>query len=288
MEGMIYVEKAVGGRLRGWVRSLWYCCAPECGHQRERVLPNGCIQIVLNLSRGYLTDCGQDGRADRRLPAAIVVGARARYEVIDTGDLADVAGIVIEPGGFSGLFRERADLFFEQSLDLGGVWDGRADGLGRAGVARGRVVRGAGPVERLSEAPTPEEKLRVLEGMLNGFVGERMRRSALVDQAMHEFGARGVKVEECARSVGVSERRLSEVFREHVGIAPKMWCRLMRFQAAVGALHKGTDVPWAELALECGYYDQAHFVNDFRGFSGLDPTSYTRKTGRWQNHVVME
>jgi AraC-like DNA-binding protein len=252
------------------------------------VLPNGCIQIVLNLSRGYLTDCSEDGRREAKLPAAIVVGARARYEVIDTGDLADLAGIVIEPGGFAGLFRERADLFFEQSIDLGLVWDGREDGAGRVNCGRGRAVRGAGPAERLGEAKTPEEKLRALDEMLSGFVDERARRSDLVDQAMWEFGARGVKVQECARSVGVSERRLSEVFREHVGIAPKMWCRLRRFQAAVGALHRGTEMRWAELAVECGYYDQAHFVNDFRGFSGLDPTSYTKKTGRWMNHVVME
>ena len=215
--------------MRPWVRSLWYCSAPECGHKRERVLPNGCIQIVLNLRRGYLTDCGEGGRRDVRLPAAIVVGARARYEVIDTGDLEDIAGIVIEPGGFAGLFRERADLFFEQSVDLDGVWSG----------AGGRLVRGAGPVERLCEAGSAAEKLRVLEELLNGLVDERARRSALVDQAMWEFGSRGVRVEECARSVGVSERRLSEVFREHVGIAPKMWCRLRSFQAALGELHRG-------------------------------------------------
>lgn len=285
---MIYLERAASGRLRPWVRSLWYCSAPECAHQRERVLPNGCIQIVLNLSRGYLTDCGPDGQRQARLPAAIVVGARARYEVIDTGDLADIAGIVIEPGGFAGLFGERADLFFEQSIDLGSVWDGRRDGVGRVNGGRGRVVRGAGPLERLCEAKTPEGKLSALDGMLSGLVDEQARRSELVDQAMWEFSARGVKVEECARSVGVSERRLSEVFREHVGIAPKMWCRLRRFQAVVGALHRGTEMRWAELAVECGYYDQAHFVNDFRGFSGLDPTSYTKKTGKWQNHVVME
>jgi AraC-like DNA-binding protein len=282
---MIYLERAAGGRVRPWVRSLWYCRAPECAHRRERVLPNGCMQIILNLRRSYLTDCGEEGAADQRLPAAIVVGARARYEVIDTGDLAELAGIVIEPGGFAGLFRERADLFFEQSVDLDGVWEGQAAGGVRT---RGRVVRGAGPVERLCEAGSGGEKLRVLEELLNELVDERARRSALVDQAMWEFEVRGVNVEECARSVGVSERRLSEVFREHVGIAPKMWCRVRRFQAAVGELHRGTEVPWAELALECGYYDQAHFVNDFRGFSGMDPTSYVRKNGRWQNHVVME
>lgn len=56
------------------------------------------MQIILNLSRSYLTDCGEDGKANRRLPSAIVVGARARYEVIDTADMEELAGIVIQPG----------------------------------------------------------------------------------------------------------------------------------------------------------------------------------------------
>jgi AraC-like DNA-binding protein len=75
------------------------------------------------------------------------------------------------------------------------------------------------------------------------------------------------------------------VFREHVGIAPKMWCRIRRFQAALQALHTGVDVPWAELALRCGYYDQSHFANDFQAFSGINPTTYSSSRGPWQNHV---
>ena len=51
-----------------------------------------------------------------------MVGARGRYEVIDTSDLAELAGIIIRPGGFARLFRERADLFFEQSISLDSVW----------------------------------------------------------------------------------------------------------------------------------------------------------------------
>jgi AraC-like DNA-binding protein len=102
---------------------------------------------------------------------------------------------------------------------------------------------------------------------------------------MHLFRERGFSVAECAKSVGVSERRLSQVFREHVGIAPKLWRRIRRFQAAVQTLHKGLDVPWVELALRCGYYDQSHFANDFRAFSGINPTTYSASRGHWQNHV---
>jgi AraC-like DNA-binding protein len=265
---MVFLEEPPTPQLRSWVRSLWYCRAPTgFSHSRERVLPNGCMQIILNLSRSYLTDCGEDGKANRRLPRAIVVGTRARYEVLDTSDMEELVGILIQPGGFAGLFRERADLFFERSVGLEEVWAGTS------------------LTDRLCEVPTPVEKLRTLEGFLTGRLRPGARRSELVDQAMHLFREKGFRVAECSRSVGVSQRRLSQVFREQVGMSPKMWCRIRRFQTAVRALHNGVDVPWAELALRCGYYDQSHFANDFRAFSGINPTTYSAQRRLWQNHV---
>jgi AraC-like DNA-binding protein len=264
---MIYLEQTPGPLLRPWVRSLWYCQAPLVRHQRERVLPNGCMQVIVNLSRSYLTDCGEDGTAIRRLPRAIVVGTRARFEVIDTADMEELAGVAFRPGGFARLFRERADLFFEQSVGLDAVWP------------CGQVT------ERVCGAATPCQKLVILEELLARLFREGTRRSDLVDHALHLFRNRGLSVSQCARSVGVSERRLSQVFREEVGMGPKVWCRIGRFQTAVQALHEGVDVPWAELALRCGYYDQSHFANDFRAFSGIDPTTYSALRGRWHNHV---
>jgi AraC-like DNA-binding protein len=79
------------------------------------------------------------------------------------------------------------------------------------------------------------------------------------------------------------------VFREEVGLAPKVWCRVQRFQRAVRRLHAGAEVRWTELAADCGFYDQAHFANEFRAFSGIDATTYVNG-GRtmWANHVQVE
>jgi AraC-like DNA-binding protein len=232
-------------------------------------LPNGCIQIILNLAGDYLTDCGEDGQTSHRLAPSIITGVRSRYEVLDTSDMKELAGIVVRPGGFARLFRERADLFSEKATSLGDVW------------------RRAQPAERLKESFTPEEKLRVLDHLLVELLRAGVRRSELVDHAMYLFRHKELGVGDCANSIGVSVRRLSQVFREEVGIGPKMWCRIRRFQSAARALYAGVDVPWAELALRCGYYDQSHFANDFRAFSGVDPTTYSMQRGRWQNHLPM-
>jgi AraC-like DNA-binding protein len=87
-------------------------------------------------------------------------------------------------------------------------------------------------------------------------------------------------IAEIARRSGWSERRFSQVFREQVGFPPKVWCRLQRFQRAVRQLRAGVEVPWAEMAVDCGFYDQTHFANEFRSFSGIDLTTYTAMSHR--------
>jgi AraC-like DNA-binding protein len=110
----------------------------------------------------------------------------------------------------------------------------------------------------------------------------------MVDFALERFGrAPGMStVREVAKSTGWSERRFSQVFREEVGFSPKVWTRIQRFQRAVSQLHAGMDLPWAELAMECGYYDQSHFANEFRAFSGIDATTYCALRTQWANHVM--
>ncbi len=95
-------------------------------------------------------------------------------------------------------------------------------------------------------------------------------------------------VRDVARGTGWSERRFSQVFREEVGLTPKVWCRIQRFQRAVHQLHAGVDVPWAELALSCGFYDQSHFANEFRAFSGVDVTTYSARRTLWANHIATD
>ena len=271
---MIYLEHVPAPPLNRFVRVLWYARATECAHERERVLPTGNTQVILNLARDFLLDCAE-GAPARPAAASQVVGARTMYEIVDTSDMADLIGVVFRPGGFPLFAGDAADLFSNRSVGLEDVWGLRARGLR----------------DRLRELAAPEARLRCLEEFLAGFcVDERNGHAVMpsVEFALRRFGQDACvgSVREVARAVGWSERRFSQVFREQVGLSPKVWCRVQRFQRVVRQLHAGVDVPWPELALECGYYDQSHFANEFRAFSGIDATTYTRLRGTpWANHV---
>ena len=110
-----------------------------------------------------------------------------------------------------------------------------------------------------------------------------------MDFALSRFKNRpsAATVREVAQSTGLSERRFSQIFREQVGLSPKVFTRVQRFQRTVAQLHAGVEIPWAEMALDCGYYDQSHFANEFRAFSGIDATTYSASRTLWANHVTI-
>ena len=79
-------------------------------------------------------------------------------------------------------------------------------------------------------------------------------------------------------------RRFGQLFSESVGLSPKRWLRLRRFQRALASAHRA-DVDWASAAIELGYADQAHLTREFRAFAGITPSEYRRRAPVEPNHV---
>lgn len=267
---MVYLERTPAAPLNQCIRTLWYVQALNVPHQRERVLPGGHVQVILNLARDFLLDCPKDS-PERRMAPSLIVGARSVYEIVDRSDMAELIGIVFQPGGFAPFASDAVDVFSNQSVSLEDVWGAAARGLR----------------DRLRETSSPDARFRVLEDFLLRTFMARISGNKLVEFALSRFGhdSRASRVKEVAKETGWSMRYFSQIFREHVGLSPKAWCRVQRFQRAVQQLHSGADVAWAELALDCGYYDQSHFANEFRAFSGIDATSYCARRTVWANHV---
>jgi AraC-like DNA-binding protein len=88
-----------------------------------------------------------------------------------------------------------------------------------------------------------------------------------------------VEIGGLAKELGCSRKHLVAQFHEQIGAAPKTIARILRFQHAVRLFHAASDtnpVSGADVALACGYFDQAHFIKDFRQLSGITPTEYMR------------
>jgi AraC-like DNA-binding protein len=132
-------------------------------------------------------------------------------------------------------------------------------------------------VERLYELPGWHERF----GLLDTVLARRLERGLdAVPSAVHAawsrlMDARGrVEIETLAQALGYSRRHLSARFGEELGLPPKTYARVLRFEHAAERLSHDTGARYAEIAQDCGYYDQAHLNRDFREFAGTTPGDY--------------
>jgi transcriptional regulator GlxA family with amidase domain len=116
-----------------------------------------------------------------------------------------------------------------------------------------------------------------------------IKHHAVVGAALEHIARPGMTVARLAERVGLSHRRLIELFTAEVGVPPKLFGRLQRFERALAIVHKARSVDWAKLAVGCGYYDQSHMIKDFGEFSGFSPADLLRhrSDGVKANHVAL-
>ena len=247
----------------------------QATHRHERVLPIGRCQIVISLARDYLTDANNPTDPLQHSPAAIFLGLYSHHQQIDAIDFAELIGVTFHPGGTLAFFPDNTRTFTNSETSLEDLW-------GRAAANLRNDLR---------EASTPARKFDLLDFALRHRLSESktQRRSPTIDHALNQLqlSPGTTTIAALTSDIGVSPRRLSQLFHEHIGVSPKLYCRIQRFQQAVQLMHAGADIHWPELALTCGYYDQSHFANDFRIFSGLSPTSYSAAKRPWANHITL-
>lgn len=272
---MLYLTRRPAPPLDRFIDCLWYCERYEPAHERERGLPGGTMEVVIALAHDHIPHCPTNRCAvPERWSHSLVAGAHSEYMLIDTVSLRSMAGIAFRPGG-AGPFLGPAGLFAEKHVALEDVWGRREAGRLR---------------ERLLEAPAAEGKLAAMEEELRRFVGPGLALDRAIEDAVARFDlGMAPAVAEAARRANLSPRRFAERFRREVGLTPALYRRIRRFRRALERLHAGREVSFTEVALDCGYYDHAHFDHDFRAFSGVSPLVYFRNRGgsAWSAHLAI-
>jgi AraC-like DNA-binding protein len=248
------------GALAAYVEKIWYCDGYQGAHRKNLVLPNGRFQLVISLAEGPLRAPGGPMGESGEIASSLILGIRSHFCVIDTATLKSAMGVLFWPAGARAFFDGPADSFYNENVPLDLIWGSTASELR----------------DHLREASAAAEKFHVLETALLERMNKRLELHAGVLYALGRFARvpHIRSVVEVAREAGLSRRRFAQLFREQVGLTPKLYCRLHRFQHVVRQISQGVPVDWADLALAGGYCDQAHLANEFRHFSGMSPTAY--------------
>jgi AraC-like DNA-binding protein len=135
-------------------------------------------------------------------------------------------------------------------------------------------------VERLYDKPDWPARFDLLDDVLTKRLADGRAPTAGVVWAWERLCATHgrLPVGRLAEELGWSRRRLVERFREQIGLPPKAVARLLRFEHARELAERSDRPRWAEIAFECGYYDQSHLINDFRAVTGRTPVTFFQDT----------
>jgi AraC-like DNA-binding protein len=256
--------------LAAFVERLWHLNdAPF--HAKELIMPSGTIELVVNLRENILRiydPAAPDSY--RQFSGAVVSGTYRRPFVTDTKQHASIVGVHFRPGGAWPFFGVDADDLADLHVNLETLWG--------AGAAELR--------EKLCAAAGAAERFRLLEKALLDHFPTSSEHHPAVKHALSVFSQPETRplVGEVARETGYSQRRFIQLFSREVGVSPKQFCRLQRFQRTLAAVRRTTAFNGARLAAEYGYFDQAHLIHEFRAFSNLSPTEYLKQ----RNEQVME
>lgn len=218
----------------------------------ERILPDGAIHLIFNLGDRLSGDRGAE------LPCLAMGATCSPARVMFRGVIEQVC-VTLRVGAAASILGVPARELTDRGVALEDLWGPAArsllDELSSLEDARARV-------ERVSQV-----------------LGERFHRasrvspSGVVRAAISRIArASGLLiVRELASELGLSERRLQQLFHEQIGLSPKEMCRLARFRAAIFSRRCDPERPWIDIAHERGFYDQAHLTHELKTFTGLTP-----------------
>jgi len=260
-------------RLAGIVASLWFG-EGKVAYQRDRILPSGQSQLLINLGPPQYRI--EPGPPEVRVPFVDVWYSGLHQGPIDTEAPHGNAllGVAFNGHGTFPWLGEEMGALSDRIIAL-------ADALGD-GALRLR--------ERLLNTPSLETRFRVVERWLLSRLKPRAIVHPAVRWAVDRLAATGgrIAIEELATQTGFSRKHLGNLFRQQVGLSPKALARVHRFRGALDILTRANgEVPWTQLAEQCGFYDQSHLINEFRRFTGFSPVELARRDRPDSGSVVL-
>jgi AraC-like DNA-binding protein len=234
----------------------------------QRVVPDGRAQLILNLAHPYET---LTKRGWQLQPQCFFIGQITAPLLLRASGPFRMIGINFHPHTASQLLKlPISELTDTAAISLDGI--------------SARLFR---EFDRIQELRSPGEWFHALDHNIRSLAERRITDDRPLSAAIAELEQSGglMKITAAADHIGLSSRQFERRFMEAVGITPKLFCRIQRFQRVFPILEAGNP-GWADAAVQCGYYDQAHLIRDFREFAGKPPLALVAKETDLARHFL--
>lgn len=244
--------------LSRFVETIWYITNAGGKEIWERIYPQGSMELVVHLDSRELSFIDEAKRHSVRVP--LLAGPYSRSFLINPAEYTAVIGARFRPGAARMFFPVPAHELRNTDVPVEQLYPREAERL----------------YDQLLSARGAAARIHVLEQYLRSKLVRSTELHPVVEYAVREFSRShgAAAVADIRRETGLSHTRFIQIFTDHVGLTPKVFSRLQRFRALLEQVDRKHTVNWAEAAVMCGYFDQAHLIRDFRSFAATTPAAW--------------
>lgn len=246
-------------RLRPFVRSLLVIDSDR--GMENRLLPD--TSLVMAFRCNGQVSLMSDDRYDR-MPEAVISGLRKSARLVQYEPNTTNLLVIFREGGAAAFFREPMHELFDNSLPLD-------DLLPRRDMQKVE--------EQLQNTTDNRQRIAAVERFLQGRLTPRQDPLVAAAVAKIHLSAGSIRISELANELYISRDAFEKRFRKNIGTSPRLFASIVRLRSVIDNYPKASSL--TDAAYNAGYFDQAHFIKDFKAFSGLTPGAYFKSAARW-------
>lgn len=273
---MIFKSHRPAFPLEHFVEAIFYFEGLTPSHSLDRFLPDGNTELLLDLTDLPQTIHDNDSlKVIQSCRHAWVSGVRTRPITIPSGSGSRMMVVAFKKGGGHPFYPFPMNELTDSVVPAESVF--------------GNSIRDLR--EQLLAATSCGEMFCLMEYFLLRCSGDRLHDTFAgrsIEYVLNGILARPTHLnfQNLANEIGYSQKHFIDLFKRTVGVTPKQYLRIIRFQKVILDLEPGASFfDWSGLALQSGFYDQAHFINDFRDLSGFTPGEYLKRKTDTLNYI---
>ena len=268
---MIYEISIPPPPLSYFIDHFFYYEGFHSDHLMEKFLPDGSSDLLIDLTdtpKKLFSD--ESGLKFTSFKRSWISGIKTRYILIDAS-VSCMIGVHFKPGGLRPFVNFPVMELTDETFSLDTIWGDE--------------------VNLLREAILEAESIKARFGLLQSFMlkkgSSKLEKNNFTFYALQRLNAQPSidSINDISRAAGVSQKHLINLFKKEVGLTPKQTARIMRFQNVIRTIERQKRFSWTSIAYDCDYYDQSHFIKEFREFSGINPQAYLLQKGEYLNYL---
>src|SRR5688572_10005210 len=238
--------------LRHLVECYWIAKSNSVIPVQQKIIPDGFPEIIFHFGDPYRIELKNEWELQSN---SLVAGQITKYFFLENTGSSDILGIKLKPAALTQLFGSDMSSLKDNVIALPYLKNSNLNQVDHS----------------IREINDSNERVGIINGFLSTLVAQANPIEKAIDSIFSSNGMNSI-ASICEQS-GITERQLERHFKKYIGLSPKFYARIIRF-SYIFQIAQEKKLSWAEVGLESGFYDQPHFIKNFKSFTGEDPSTY--------------